>query len=308
MTDLKAQLLKLTAEPLPLPGAGATAERWLRLARNCEHGIAVGRLVEAHADADAILHEVSNRRAEPGQLWGVWAAEPPTPALRATEHAGQWRLNGTKLWCSGASICTHALVTASDGGASRPYTVQLDQPGVRPGNGTWANAGMRASDTESVDFSAVLAEPVGSTSSYLERPGFWHGAAGVAACWYGGAATVAEPLEARLHKANPHQLAHMGIIDAALAGARWALVGAAHEVDADPYDHDRQARIRALQVRTIIESAAVRVIESVGRALGAGPLCQDPDHAQRVADLTIYIRQSHAESDLASLGSLLRER
>lgn len=30
--------------------------------------------------------------------------------------------------------------------------------------------------------------------------------------------------------------------------------------------------------------------------------CQDGRHAQRVADLTIYIRQSHAERDLAELG------
>ncbi|PRZ42256.1 hypothetical protein CLV47_106127 [Antricoccus suffuscus] len=303
--DLKAKLLDLTRVPLPLPGGGATVERWLRLAQNCDYDIAIGRLVEAHADADAILHEIVGQRVEARQLWGVWAAEPPHPLLTATRQSGRWRLDGTKLWCSGASICTHALVTASDGGESRLYAVDLNQTGVRPRKGTWVNAGMRVSDTEPVDFTNVQAEPVGDTTSYLDRPGFWYGAAGVAACWYGGAVAVAEPLKARLHKANSHQLAHMGAIDAALAGARWALVGAAGEVDNDPHDHARQARIRALRVRTIVENAATQVIDGVGRALGAGPLCQDERHAQRVADLSIYVRQSHAESDLAALGGLL---
>jgi hypothetical protein len=36
--------------------------------------------------------------------------------------------------------------------------------------------------------------------------------------------------------------------------------------------------------------------------LGPGPLCSDDVHARRVADLTIYLRQSHAERDLADLG------
>ena len=30
----------------------------------------------------------------------------------------------------------------------------------------------------------------------------------------------------------------------------------------------------------------------------------DATHAQRVADLTVYVRQSHAERDLAALGLL----
>ncbi|HEY2199001.1 MAG TPA: acyl-CoA dehydrogenase, partial [Mycobacterium sp.] len=35
-----------------------------------------------------------------------------------------------------------------------------------------------------------------------------------------------------------------------------------------------------------------------------GPLCLDEQHARAVADLTVYVRQSHAERDLAALGSL----
>ena len=44
----------------------------------------------------------------------------------------------------------------------------------------------------------------------------------------------------------------------------------------------------------------------MGRALGAGPLAHDAEHAQRVADLSVYVRQHHGERDLAGLGELLR--
>jgi hypothetical protein len=46
----------------------------------------------------------------------------------------------------------------------------------------------------------------------------------------------------------------------------------------------------------------------VGRALGAGPLCHDEAHARMVADLTVYLRQHHAERNLAELGALITER
>ena len=44
------------------------------------------------------------------------------------------------------------------------------------------------------------------------------------------------------------------------------------------------------------------------RALGAGPLCHDEAHSRAVADLTVYLRQHHAERDLAQLGALVAER
>jgi hypothetical protein len=46
----------------------------------------------------------------------------------------------------------------------------------------------------------------------------------------------------------------------------------------------------------------------VGRALGAGPLCHDAAHARRVADLTVYLWQHHAERDLAELGEIIAQR
>jgi hypothetical protein len=47
------------------------------------------------------------------------------------------------------------------------------------------------------------------------------------------------------------------------------------------------------------------VLTTVGHALGPGPLAHDETHAARVADLTLYVRQHHAERDLAALGRLV---
>ena len=60
----------------------------------------------------------------------------------------------------------------------------------------------------------------------------------------------------------------------------------------------------ALTVRATVDAAAQDVIERVGRALGPAPLCRDRTHARRVADLTVYVRRTHAERDLARIATL----
>ena len=92
--------------------------------------------------------------------------------------------------------------------------------------------------------------------------------------------------------------------DAALAAGDAILGAAALHIDTDPFDRTGAAQLLARRARTVVEHAAEEAITRTGRALGPGPLCQDGRHAQRVADLTIYIRQSHAERDLAELGRL----
>ena len=52
---------------------------------------------------------------------------------------------------------------------------------------------------------------------------------------------------------------------------------------------------------------AAEVATRVGRALGPAPYATDAAHAQRVADLEVYIRQDHAERDLATLGELVHD-
>lgn len=281
--------------------------RWHRLAAMAEDDVTAGRLAEAHADAIAILAELDGPRPEPGQWWGVWAAEPPDAVVSATADGDRFRLDGVKAWCSGAGLCSHALVTAQLSDDRRGlFAVDLGAPGVRPLPSTWRATGMAESDTRSVQFDNTPARAVGRPGEYLSRPGFWQGAAGVAACWLGGARAVAQPLyrRAAAGTADPHALAHLGAVDAALAAAGAALDTAAAAVDADPADEAGHGELLARRVRAIAETAVEEAIGRTARALGPVPLCLDLEHARRVADLSVYVRQSHAERDLERLGRL----
>lgn len=304
--------LELGRLELPLPASGYTIERWQGLARLAEDDIAAARIAEAHVDAVAILDELGGKPPEPNQLWGVWAAEGPEVKVTATNVAAdEFVLNGTKVWCSGAGFCANALVTAHLSAGTRGlFAVTLTDPGVKPLPSTWWNPGMAGSDTRSVQFNNVRATLVGEPGDYLTRAGFWHGGVGVAACWLGGARRVADPLyrSAGSESADAYVLAHLGAVDAALAAGDAMLAAAAAQIDADPFDRAGAAQLLARRVRAVVEHAVDEAITRTGRALGPGPLCQDGRHAQRVADLSIYIRQSHAERDLAELGRLAGQR
>jgi alkylation response protein AidB-like acyl-CoA dehydrogenase len=308
MVGLIGQWLESGALDLPLPGAGATAQRWQRLAELTATDVVAGRLAEAHTDAIAILAELSGPDPKPDQLWGVWAAESRDAFLSARADR---KLDGTKAWCSGAGLCTHALVTARlDSGDRALFAVELQHDGVRPLPSTWRNTGMAESDTRSVQFSDTPAVRVGRPGDYLTRPGFWHGAIGVSACWVGGARAVAAPLYRRAgdESADPHLLAHLGVVDAALAAAEATLASASGEIDADPLNRKGTAELIARRARAVAETAVDEAIHRTARALGPAPLCNDAQHARRVADLTIYVRQSHAERDLEQLGRLAGTR
>jgi alkylation response protein AidB-like acyl-CoA dehydrogenase len=292
---------------LPLPGAGRTRERWAVLAGLAGDNLSLARLAEGHADAVAIQAELGALKPPAGSRWGVWAAQPPGPGLTASRTGEGWRLDGTKQYCSGARSVTDALVTATAPDGDRLFAVSTRD--LWPVPGTWLATGMAASDTQDVRFADIAAEPVGGPGGYTHRPGFAHGGAGVAACWYGGARAVGRTLlaAAAQRDVGPHALAHLGAVDIALSTAKTALDAAAADIDADPDDRMNGGRLRALRVRALVEAACTEVMNRVGRALGAGPLCHDEAHSRRVADLTVYIRQHHAERNLAELGALVAD-
>ncbi|MFJ1576719.1 acyl-CoA dehydrogenase [Streptomyces sp. NPDC088182] len=292
---------------VPLPGGGRTPERFRVLSALGREDLCLARLGEGHLDATAILAELGGTPPGPGERWGVWAAHPPGPGLLANRHGGGWQLNGVKPYCSGAHVCTHALVTADSDDGRRLFAVRTGHPGIEPVPGTWQAIGMAGSDTPDIAFSAVPAEPLGGAGDYLDRPGFPHGGIGVAACWLGGAHAVADTLLAAAGKRTPdaHTAVHLGAVDVLLSSARTVLEQAGADIDDDPLDARGGARVRGLRTRALAEMVCTEVLTRVGRATGAGPLCHDARHAKAVADLTVYIRQHHAERDLAELGQLL---
>lgn len=299
---------------------------WELLAAVAARDVAMARVLEPHLDALGILEEARAAGidvdldavgAGPASSWGVFAAEGPGVRLDAADTAEGWVLTGTKPWCSLAAELSHALVTAWVGsGERRLFAVSLRGPGVTARPGPWHSRGLSEIVSAPVDFEGVRAVPVGEAGWYLRRPGFAHGGVGVAACWWGGAFPLRAALLAAAAAERADQLAlmHLGRADTALWAARAALREAADVFDgahrtarersvaADDDDAALQKHVAA-RARTVVAGAVETVLTAAAHALGPLPLVADEEHARRVADLQIYVRQHHAERDLARVGA-----
>lgn len=305
MLDLKDRLEGLTSAgwSIPLPGQGQTPERHRVLAEWGRADLSMARIGEAHTDAVAILAE-AQRRPQAAALYGVWASDGPQSRLRAVAlKGGEWRLEGTKQYCSGASLVTASLVTAHSEEGLLLFDIAMSQRGLQLQPSTWQSSALADTVTGPMHFDRVIAAPeqvIGAPNWYLQRPGFWHGALGPAACWAGGAMSLADAANA-LNRRDPHSRAQLGALQAAVWGLAAFLAQAGREIDADPADLRAQARVRALKVRHLIERTCVDVLDRFGRASGPQLLAYDAQVARQYAALTLYIRQCHAERDLETI-------
>ncbi|WP_227671524.1 acyl-CoA dehydrogenase family protein [Psychrobacter sp. 72-O-c] len=275
-----------------------TLIRWQILAYVASIDLTIAKWFESHLDALSILHEVGYDNNTNG-LWAVWASEGHPHPIRYQ----QGKVSGTKGWCSGANIVDHALMTYRDKhGHSQLLIVDMQQTGVEIDNSEWQAVGMQPTDTATVQFNQATASNVGPANAYLERVGFWHGAAGVAACWYGATAYLAAYLvTAYQQKPHDYKAMYLGQISTALAVTQQYFHHVSSLIDSQPQlSHELAIR----QLRSNVEQLARLVLETVGQALGAVPFCRNAHFARLSADLAVFIRQSHGAFDLQKIGEL----
>ena len=315
ITDkLRYEILKVLvsySDKIPHPASGTdntkennaqanskTLIRWQILAYVASLDLTIANWFESHLDALSILHELGHDKATQG-LWAVWAAEGHPDPIRYR----QGKVIGTKAWCSGANTVDYGLMTYRDAqGHAQLLIVDMHQDGIKIDNSAWQAVGMHATNTAILHFDQATASNVGAPNSYLERVGFWHGAAGIAACWYGAAACLASHLiTAYQQKPNDYKAMYLGQIGTALAVTQQYFHHIADLIDAEP-KQSHELAIR--QLRVSVEQLARQVIEVVGQALGAAPFCNNAHFARLSADLTVFIRQSHGAFDLQQIGEL----
>jgi alkylation response protein AidB-like acyl-CoA dehydrogenase len=263
----------------------------------------VARVAEAHVDALAILAE-AGRRPDTNSLYGVWAAETCDHSLRLDRTPSGLELNGVKAFCTGAGLLDRVLVTVS---VPEHRIVEVN---LRTSAGTFSvdTAGWRArafseTQTAAVTFDQVVVDEedvIQDAGWYLDRPGFWHGACGPAACWAGGAVGLVDYALSQSRN-DPHTLAHVGAMHADAWSLRTCLDSAGREMDEYP-TNQLSARIRALTLRHLVEQACTDILRRFGRAYGPRPLAFNGEIARRYQELDLYVRQSHAERDLEKLG------
>jgi alkylation response protein AidB-like acyl-CoA dehydrogenase len=284
---------------LPFPGCGDTARRHAELAEIARDNLELGRLVEAHVDALAILHE-AGREPRPRALYAVWASEGQA-GLKGAGGA----LSGHKEFCTGAGLVDCALVTIM-----KPerrlleidLRVHTDCIGFDASE--WATDAFADTSTATTvfrEYPICEADFVGPPGWYLERSGFWHGACGPASCWAGGAQGLIDYARKHARETNPHAMAHLGALEANGWQMRTLLQAAGQEIDTD-FENVHAAIVRALSLRHLIEQSCSDTMLRFGRAFGPRPLAFEAGIARRCHELSLYIRQSHAESDLEELG------
>jgi alkylation response protein AidB-like acyl-CoA dehydrogenase len=297
-----AMRLGVIARP---PGTGSTRDLWEALATLASFDLGAARAVEPHLDALAILQQAGSPiPMDDADTWGVFAAEGGDRPVTAEKRPDGWRLSGMKPWCSLANRLACALVTAhlSDGGRGL-FAVDLHRPGVTVLDGTWMARGLSEIPSGPIILEDVDALPIGNADWYLTRPGFAWGGIGVAACWYGGLVGIARTVYRGLGSSPaPLQAMLLGQLDGFVQSARRALVEAVAAIDEEDVDG---GAIVAKRARQSVAESCEHAIGLAGHALGPAPLALDADHAKRVADLELYIRQHHAEKDDASLGTSL---
>ena len=299
--NLADRLDQIRRETLPLPGSGSTPERHRRLFAIGRENLTLAKLAEAHWDAHAILAEAGHM-PEPGVLYAVWASEAPGKAVTLDGT----RLSGTKPFSSGTTLVDRALLTAG------PQLVDLD---LRANRGrweadlsAWATDAFRETRTGAITFheaEVAAHDLVGPPGFYLDRPGFWHGALGPAACWAGGVAGLLDYALASSRN-DPHTLAHLAAMDANVWAMQACLDKAGEALDRVPHDRPAAHR-RALTVRHLVEQLATDTLRRFARAYGPAPLAMNAETALRHAEADLFLRQCHGERDLETLGRLIKE-
>lgn len=305
--DLFKQLLPLSTD-IAHPGKGKTWQRWQILAHIAGIDLTVAKWFESHLDSLSIIDEVTAGTSIPlsihsDQWWAIWAADGGTQPLKRHEEY----LAGTKLWCSAASLVDYGLLTYRDD-QQRSCLAIVDMRAARTAQQAsisdtdWQAIGMSATQTETLQLDQVACTAIGQPNDYLDRAGFWHGAAGVAACWLGAALAMAKFLfESQYSKPNAYKAAALGEVLTTLEVTRHYGKELAYCIDRDPtQSHVYQVRLFRAQVERCVEI----VLKHVGTALGAAPFCQSAHYAQLAADLPVFIRQSHGAFDLQHIAEL----
>lgn len=275
--------------------------------------LSLGRLFEGHVNALKLLlrygqpQQVRDAAAAIRQdaLFGIWVTEGEH-GLRYTQDApdGPLRLQGAKLFASGAAHVTHPLVTAtSPQGDTRMMVVSLGSD--RAAQAMPASlSGMRGACTGRHDFSGFVRGPeilVGGPGDYLRQPEFSAGAWRGMAVALGGidrlVSLFCAGLAARSRDTNPHQQNRIG--EALIAGETAALWTrkAALVAESDRFEPGDVAATVNL-ARIAVEAAGLDVIRLVQRGLGLSAFLAGSPVERVLRDLSTYLRQPAPDETL----------
>jgi alkylation response protein AidB-like acyl-CoA dehydrogenase len=265
--------------------------------------LSVARIFEGHLNAVDLVYRLGThrqiddfaRKVREGALSGVWGADDVKP-LRASPISGGWRLEGRKIFASGAGRLMAPVVSAMTDTGQVLFLLDLD-PGERSDISGWTAQGMRASATGTVDLTGMdLCDDqlLGQAGDFTRQPHFSGGAWRFCAVHLGAVERLVdlfrEHLTVRKRDGDPYQLQRIAQCVAAATTARFWVERAACGL-ADGADDAEAIVALANMTRMVTERSALDVLEAIHRGVGLTSFLR-PNPMERIArDLATYLRQ-----------------
>jgi alkylation response protein AidB-like acyl-CoA dehydrogenase len=281
----------------------------------------LGRIFEGHLNGAQLVarcgtpeqRAAARREIAAGHLFGVWNTQDDAHGVRISAAGDAFRLNGAKTWASGAGSITRPVVTAAwpDGG-SQMCLLRMDELDARIDSSMWRPLGMHDSDSFRVGLDGATLTPrdlIGEPGDYERQPWFFAGALRFAAVHTGVAERLlnetVDYLRVRGRDGDPFQSTRVAEMKIAVRTALlWLEAGAAawaaFDGDASP---DNCARVLDVvdMARTVVERAALDVIERAVRSVGARGLVEPEPFPALVRDLQMYLRQPAPDAALVRI-------
>lgn len=312
--DLRAAIDQAGWRTAP-PGDPASPQAHLELLRRLyavgRRDLPLGRLMEGHVDAVQIVRRYGTaeqvarlaRAIAAGAMLGVWNAALPGESLSVTDE----RLTGGKSYASGATILSHALVTADGAEGTRLLLVDLTRTPPAIDDGWWRTIGMQRSETHQVRWRNAPIAPgdaIGELGDYVREPFFSGGALRFVAVQAGGVAGLfdrtRDHLVAGARAADPFQAARLAELFTLADGAAAIVRHAAEAWFEDAGEEERLARVAA--ARLSVTDAAERALLLAQQAVGLQGLFVSHPLSAMVADLTVYLRQPAPDAQRLRVG------
>ena len=245
------------------------------------------------------------REALAGRLFGVWNTEAADGVRLVEARGDRWRLEGSKIYASGAGHVQRPLITARTADGSVQMVVPQLAAGERADLSGWIAHGMRASATGTLDFTGLevaSSELIGEPGDYLRQPIFSAGAWRFAAVHLGG-------IERLLDELRGHLVRTRRRCRSLSAGQGWpgrdrrrdspAVAGASMPSRRGPGGRPDTAVAYVNLARLAVERAALDVLELTHRSIGLAGFLRTHPVERLSRDLTTYLRQPAPDRALA---------
>lgn len=272
--------------------------------------LAVGRVYEAHVNAQALIGRYGNPTVRAaawndvrnGHLFGLWIAQARDP-VRITFSGARARVRGGKAFCTAAGVATRAVITALDE-RDRERLVLIDATRMSVTGPAPLLQGMRATSTLPLAFDMLVPEDhcFGEPDDYMREPDFSAGAWRTSAVTVGGLQALVDEtirqLRTRGRHTAPAQSARIGqMLIKCHEAASW-VEHAAERADTVGIPAEDLTGFVNL-ARMAVEQACLDIIPLVQRSLGlSGFLVSNPVEAL-MRDIATYLRQPAGDEALS---------